>query len=70
MSTANNNNNINNNKAVNNSYYTFEEGGRYFFGDYSPFDENKNFINVLNDFVSISTDIIKVHRTLKDYALC
>jgi hypothetical protein len=65
MSKANNNNNINNNKAVNNSYYTFEEGGRYLFGDYTPFDENKNFINVLNDFVSISTDIIKVHKNIE-----
>ena len=50
MSKANNNN-INNNKAVNNSYYTFEEGGDIFLVIIAPFDENKNFINVLNDFV-------------------
>ncbi|HET7147354.1 MAG TPA: hypothetical protein VFI73_02540 [Candidatus Nitrosopolaris sp.] len=36
--------------------------GRYLFGDYSPFDENKNFINMLNDFVSVSSNIIHIHN--------
>jgi hypothetical protein len=57
----------NNNKkgTVSSSYYTFEEGGRYLFGDYTPFDENKNFINVLKDFVSISTGVIELHKNIE-----
>jgi hypothetical protein len=69
MSTVDNSNddddNNNSKEVVNNSYYTFEEGGRYLFGDYTPFDENKNFINVLKDFVSISTDIIEAHMNIE-----
>jgi hypothetical protein len=67
MSTVDNNNDDDNNKkrAVSSSYYTFEEGGRYLFGDYTPFDENKNFINVLKDFVSISTGTIELHKNIE-----
>ena len=38
-------NNININD--NNNYTLEKKGGRYLFGDYTPFDENKNFINML-----------------------
>lgn len=36
--------------------------GRYLFGDYSSFDENRNFVNMLKDFVSISNNIIQIHH--------
>jgi hypothetical protein len=41
-----------------------EKEGRYLFGDYSPFDENKNFINMLKDFVSVSSNIIHIHNNV------
>jgi hypothetical protein len=48
-----------------NPHYIFnEKEGRYFFGDYSPFDENKNFINMLKDFVSVSSNIIHIHNNV------
>ena len=43
--------------------YTKEENkGRYLYGDYSPFEESKNFIHLLKDFVSTSANIIEIHR--------
>ncbi len=48
-----------------NPHYIFnEKDGRYLFGDYSPFDENKNFINMLKDFVSVSSNIIHIHNNV------
>ena len=41
--------------------YIFDKG-RYLFADYTPFDENKNFLNMLKDFVSLSNNIIQVHK--------
>lgn len=38
------------------------EEGRYLFGDYSLFDENKNFIYMTKDFVSISSNVIQIHK--------
>src|SRR5919112_3326152 len=46
--------------------YTIEKkGGRYLFGDYTVFDENKNFINMLKDFISISSNIIQIHKNVE-----
>jgi hypothetical protein len=46
--------------------YTLEKkGGRYLFGDYTVFDENKNFINMLKDFISISSNIIQLHKNVE-----
>lgn len=46
--------------------YTIEKkGGRYLFGDYTVFDENKNFINMLKDFISISSNIIQLHKNVE-----
>lgn len=47
-----------------NSYTKEENRGRYLYGDYSPFDESKNFIHVLKDFVSTSANIIEIHRNV------
>jgi hypothetical protein len=50
----------------NDNDYTLEKkGGRYLFGDYTEFDENKNFINMLKDFVSISSNIIQIHKNVE-----
>src|SRR5215475_8717870 len=50
----------------NNNNYDYktpnERGGKYLFGDYTPFDENENFIHMLKDFVSISSSIIQIHQ--------
>jgi hypothetical protein len=48
----------------NNNVFSTHNGkrGRYLFGDYTPFDENKNFIYMLKDFVSISSNIIQIHQ--------
>lgn len=35
--------------------------GNYLFGDYSPFEENKNIIDMLKDFVSISEHVLQIH---------
>jgi hypothetical protein len=43
-------------------FRTDVEEGRYLFGDYSLFDENKNFIYMTKDFVSISSNIIQIHK--------
>jgi hypothetical protein len=56
-------NNININDS--NNYTLEKKGGRYLFGDYTPFDENKNFINMLKDFVSISSNIIQIHKNVE-----
>ena len=56
-------NNININD--NNNYTLEKKGGRYLFGDYTPFDENKNFINMLKDFVSVSNNIIQIHKNVE-----
>ncbi len=45
--------------------YTKEENkGRYLYGDYTPFEENKNIIYVLKDFVSTSANIIEIHKNV------
>ena len=45
--------------------YTKEENkGRYLYGDYTPFGENKNIIYVLKDFVSTSANIIEIHKNV------
>ena len=43
-------------------FRTDVEEGRYLFGDYSLFDENKNFIYMTKDFVSISSNVIQIHK--------
>jgi hypothetical protein len=48
-----------------NNYTLEKKGGRYLFGDYTPFDENKNFINMLKDFVSVSSNIIQIHKNVE-----
>jgi hypothetical protein len=48
-----------------NNYTLEKKGGRYLFGDYTIFDENKNFINMLKDFVSISSNIIQIHKNIE-----
>lgn len=35
--------------------------GIYLFGDYSPYAENKNIIDMLKDFVSISEHVLQIH---------
>ena len=35
--------------------------GTYLFGDYSPYAENKNIIDMLKDFVSISEHVLQIH---------
>jgi hypothetical protein len=45
--------------------YTKEENkGRYLYGDYTPFEEKKNIIHVLKDFVSTSANIIEIHKNV------
>ena len=64
---TNNNDNDNYSEGTdnNNSYSdpVDSKDGRYLFGDYTPFDENKNFINMLKDFTSISSNVVQIHRT-------
>src|SRR5215210_6862912 len=48
-----------------NNYTLEKKDGRYLFGDYTVFDENKNFINLLKDFVSISSNIIQIHKNVE-----
>lgn len=40
--------------------------GRYLYGDYSVFDEDKNFINILKDYVSIMNNILIIHNRIKE----
>lgn len=45
--------------------YTKEENkGRYLYGDYSPFEDKKNIIYLLKDFISTSTNIIEIHKNV------
>lgn len=46
------------------SYTNEEKKGRYLFGDYSQFEEDKNIIHILKDFVSTSANIIEIHRNV------
>ncbi|HEY7571762.1 MAG TPA: hypothetical protein VH796_10370 [Nitrososphaeraceae archaeon] len=39
--------------------------GIYLFGDYSAFDENKNVIDMLKDFVSISEHVFQIHENVE-----
>ena len=48
-----------------NNYTLEKKAGRYLFGDYTVFDENKNFINMLKDFISISSNIIHIHKNVE-----
>jgi hypothetical protein len=63
MTTKGDGDNININDS--NNYTLEKKGGRYLFGDYTPFDENKNFINMLKDFVSVSSNIIQIHKNVE-----
>ena len=47
------------------NYNLEKKRGRYLFGDYTTFDENKNFINTLKDFVFILTNIIQIHKNVE-----
>lgn len=38
--------------------------GRYLYGDYTPFEEKKNIIHVLKDFVSTSANIVEIHKNV------
>ncbi len=38
--------------------------GKYLFGDYSPLEENKNIVDMLKDFVSISAHVLQIHRNV------
>jgi hypothetical protein len=52
-----------NNNNNDNDFHTLNrKGGKYLFGDYTPFEENKNFIYMLKDFVAISSNIIQIHQ--------
>lgn len=43
--------------------YTKEENkGRYLYGDYTPFEDKRNIIYLLKDFVSTSSNIIEIHK--------
>ena len=44
-----------------NADLTESSTGRYLYGDYSEFEENRNFINILNDYISISNNIFVIH---------
>jgi cysteinyl-tRNA synthetase len=44
-----------------NADLTESSTGRYLYGDYSEFEENRNFINILNDYLSISNNIFVIH---------
>lgn len=44
-----------------NADLTESSTGRYLYGDYSEFEENRNFINILNDYISISNNIFIIH---------
>ena len=46
------------------SYTKEENKGRYLYGDYTPFEEKKNIIDVLKDFVSTSANIIEIHKNV------
>jgi hypothetical protein len=39
--------------------------GNYLFGDYSVFEENKNVIDMLKDFVSISEHVFQIHDNVE-----
>jgi hypothetical protein len=39
--------------------------GTYLFGDYSVFDENKNIIDMLKDFISISEHVFQIHDNVE-----
>lgn len=40
--------------------------GRYLYGDYSIFDENKNFIHILKDYVSIINNILTIYNKINE----
>jgi hypothetical protein len=44
------------------NYTKDENKGRYLYGDYTPFEEKKNIILVLKDFVATSANIIEIHK--------
>jgi hypothetical protein len=46
------------------SYTKEENKGRFLYGDYTPFEEKKNIIHVLKDFVSTSANIIEIHKNV------
>ena len=46
------------------NYTKQENKGRYLYGDYTPFEEKKNIIHVLKDFVSTSANIIEIHKNV------
>jgi thermostable 8-oxoguanine DNA glycosylase len=44
---------------------TISEKGRYLYPDYSPFEENKNFLVMLKDFVNLSCSIFQIQNDLQ-----
>lgn len=46
------------------SNQTISEKGRYLYPDYSPFEENKNFLVMLKDFVNLSSSIFQIQNDL------
>lgn len=46
------------------NYTIVENKGLYLYGDYTPFEEKKNIIYVLKDFVSTSANIIEIHKNV------
>lgn len=42
-----------------------EDEGKYLYADYTPFDENKNFVAMLKDFARLSSSIFQMHKDLE-----
>lgn len=51
--------------SANLSQHSNQTEGIYLFGDYSVFDENKNVIDMLKDFVSISEHVFQIHDNVE-----
>jgi hypothetical protein len=41
---------------------TFQKGGRYLYADYTPVEQNMNFLSQLKDFASLSDIIFQAHN--------
>jgi hypothetical protein len=46
------------------NYTKGENRGRYLYGDYTPFEDKKNIIYLLKDFISTSANIIEIHKSV------
>src|ERR1051326_2315906 len=40
--------------------------GRYLYADYTPFEENKNFIEMLREFVTVSERLLTTKREIEN----